>query len=51
MQSSSTGNEGIARILIDKGANINVIDKDGHTALDVANEINQSEGKFQISII
>lgn len=31
-------------LLIDKGANLNAVDRDGHTALDAANEANKREG-------
>lgn len=34
----------ILQLLIDKGANVNDVDKKGHTALDVVLETNESEG-------
>lgn len=43
-----TGSLGILQILIDKGANINAMNNNGHTALDAAlNKANKIEGKFK----
>lgn len=41
------GYKEIFQILIDKGVNVNAVDKGGHTALDVAFEANENEGKFE----
>lgn len=43
-QSNCQGSEKILQLLIDKGANVNSVDKDGHTALDAALEANKHEG-------
>lgn len=40
------GSGEILQLLIDKGANINAVDIDGHTALDAAFEANEIQGKF-----
>lgn len=41
------GYKEILRLLIDKGANVNAIDRDNRTALDAAFEANESEGKIK----
>lgn len=41
----------VLQILIDRGAIVNAVDKDSHTALDAAFEVNESEGKFQNQLI
>lgn len=43
---SCQGYKEILQLLIDKGANMNALDEDGHTALDAVFEANESEGKF-----
>lgn len=43
---SCQGYKEILRLLIDRGVQINALDKDGHTALDAAFEANESEGKY-----
>lgn len=47
----SQGSEEILQQLIDRGANVNAIDKDGHTALDAAIEANKSEGKMNMNCV
>ena len=37
------GNKEIAELLINNGADVNAMDKDGNTPLDVAEEFNQPE--------
>lgn len=39
----------ILHLLIDEGANVNAVDRDGRTALDCAFEAINSQGKFKIS--
>lgn len=41
------GSEEIIHLLIRKGANVNSVDKNGHTALDAAFAVSESEGKFE----
>lgn len=38
----------VLQLLIEKGAKVNAVDRDGRTALDIALETSQSEGKFSI---
>lgn len=41
------GYKEILQLLIDKGANINAVNRDNHTALDAAFEAIKSEGKIE----
>lgn len=43
----SQGSEKILRLLIDKGAVINAVDRNRQTALDVALEANETKGIFK----
>lgn len=40
------GYKELLQLLIDKGANINIVDRNGRTALDAAYGAYYSEGKF-----
>lgn len=39
--------EEVVELLLDKGADVNFIDNDRRSALDVAIEVNKNEGKFK----
>lgn len=40
----------VLQILIEKGATVNAVDKDSHTALDAVFEANESAGKFGLKV-
>lgn len=45
------GSDEILQILIDKGANVNAMDKFAHTALDAALRVNKTEGEFKTNAL